>query len=474
MRATHCEKFQHDLSAFADDTLTPRRLEQVGYHVAGCPECQAEVAALRQVRETLSAGCHEPMAAPGSLAERLTGIAGDHCDAPLYLSSGATRTLPSKRRARSRGLVTGGVAVVTVMASALALALFLAPGPPKFNDPVALARQQYSLSTTAISVNEAVGAVLLASTRGGVGEADASYHARPMLVTQRTPLSADEAAGMLGESMGISVTLSGTQRVWIARGDAYTATDVHVDQVAGEGTNLVVLGAQGGKSSSWFVPTIETTSATSAWQFWLYGKDLVAGRWAWGIEATDASGLRVARWWVDSNNGTVLWSEYYGDSGRPSVASGYTELTMGEAELDPAQSEVLMMSPASTAGERAWCRGLGECPETLAGLPLVAFFSSEGEGASTRLVYSDGVNSITACWTEGILDDGGKDLVIDQSAGQPKVAAWQSGDGVIFLATDGSFDSLWEAAEDLPAREPYAASLQERLSDGVAWLFGTR
>ena len=106
-RRSRCDKFQHDLSAFADRTLSPRRWQQVGYHVAGCERCRAEVSEIRSVCAHLQERAAVTSPAPSTLAERLQDIAGDECAAPLYIATGTGEGLPTARHQRRRRLGLG-------------------------------------------------------------------------------------------------------------------------------------------------------------------------------------------------------------------------------------------------------------------------------------------------------------------------------------------------------------------------------
>ncbi len=49
MKTEHvCEEIQPELVAWLDEQLAPQRRSEVETHLAGCPDCQAELAGLRQ------------------------------------------------------------------------------------------------------------------------------------------------------------------------------------------------------------------------------------------------------------------------------------------------------------------------------------------------------------------------------------------------------------------------------------------
>ncbi|MGV8845717.1 anti-sigma factor family protein [Tessaracoccus sp.] len=468
----HCERIRSDLSAFADETLPSRRWELVGYHVAGCPGCRRELDQIRRVRRTLNTQQDSASTASLSLAQRLHGIAGEHSHAPLYMAGGPSCALPSKRRARTRRMLQSGMAVLTVMASVLVIAFLVAPEPPLISDAVKHAREQYSLSATASSVNEAVGAVLLAHERGAAFGSPHPQSPRATMGTSPLPMPRATAAAMLERA---GPTHTGIQRVWISAGNGvYHATDVQVDEVAGEGSSLVVLDSTGHRFMSWFVPSGACCQSDEGppWTFWKYREtDQVAGRWADVIEARDDEGRRVARWWVDCDDGLVLWWERYDRSGTPTIISGFTSLTMGEARLAEDHVEMVSMNPVSSSGAKGWCLGLEECPASLAGLPLVAHASSHVRGSrSMRMFYSDGFRGLSVVWSEGRLK--GSKRVADHTAGFPEVAVWQAGDGVVSVGTNSTPELLLEANGQLPDEEQFELSVPDRIRRGLARLAG--
>ncbi len=471
--ASECERYREDLSAFVDETLPARRWEQVGYHVAGCPECRSEVAAIRHVRDTLQKPSDTTSGIPQTLSERLHGIAGDHVHAPLYMAGGPRCALPSRRKRRQRRLFQSSAAVVSVLASVLVIAFLVAPEPPVVSNAVAQAREQFLLSTTAVSVNEAVGAVLLAHERGATLGGPQRRSPRTTMLSTPQRITRTTAAQMLE---GDGPTHSGVQRVWISDGAAgFHVTDVQVDQMAGQGTSLVVLDASGSRFMSWFVPSSVCCQMDEGppWSFWKYkGMDQVAGRWADVIEARrDDDGGRVARWWVDRSGGLVLWSENYDRHGKPTVISGFTSLTMGEAHLSETNAELAGMKPVSSSGSKGWCQGLPDCPASLGGLPLVAHSSSDGRGGtSMRLFYSDGFQGLSVVWSEGRLH--GRSRITDETPGLPEVAVWQSGDGIVSLASSGSGDLLEVASSELPGERGWHPTVWDRIGAGLSRLTG--
>lgn len=470
-----CAKYHEALSAFVDETLPPRRWSEVAYHLAGCKQCRDEVVAIREVRSALSASCSRDVCAPSSLASRLEAIAGDDSSQPLYLAGGPTGELPSKRRARRRRLTQSSAAALVVAMSVVVLAIILAPDPRLITDPLGEAREQFAMQTTAISVQEAVGAVLLAQNRGAkFGLADEAVVGR-VPQGQALPISADAVDALLDHAQESEVSLTGTQRVWVTTNEhGFVTSDVLINRVAGEGSSLVVLDRRGERFMSTFLPEFRggDVSVPAGWDFFTFPTlDEVAGRPATIIEARKAD-RPVARWWLDVESGLTLRSERYDSTGEPTIVVAYDELTVGDAELPENRTQLIALSSASTGGTRGWCVGFASCPYTLAGLPLVAYASSEPEH-SMSLVYSDGIQTLIASWVEGmLLEDGPIEAMA--AAGLPTVTVWQAGRGVVSVATNGSPELVAAAMRDLPEPAPHKDGMWVRLTSGMGRLTGLR
>ena len=468
MRGNDCRRYEDDLSGFVDKTLPERRVNQVSEHLIRCPHCTSVVEELRRVRSRLSS-CQAAAPLPDSLAERLQGIAGNECDQPLYLIA------EDGTRCRSVGgrLIRGGVAATLALATLMMLSLALAKEPAIVGDPVRAAREQYSLALTTINVGQGVGAVQWARERGARPGVAVQLTPRPIDLGQAVPIDESNAMARLGNN-GQSITYSGRQRVWLMDGDGvHRPNDVEVDVIAGEGASLAVLDGSGERFLSWFVPTMGCCSslAGTGWQFYTYqSSDTVAGRSASVVEARD-DGHLVARWWLDEDTGVLLWVERYDTTEHPTLVFGFVSISIGTAQLTTDSTQPYPMESVSSASTSGWCVGLPECPLELGGLPLVAHASSgEGEKAYQRLVYSDGVRTLSVSWTPGVLAGGSR--VSDDSSGLPQVSAWQVGDGVVSVATNGPRTLMAEACKALPKLQENKFGLLERMGSGLGRLIG--
>ena len=468
MRGNACRRYEDDLSGFVDRTLPERRVNQVSEHLIRCPECSAVVEELRRVRSRLNS-CQSAATLPDTLAERLQGIAGNECDQPLYVvSDGGVRCRTAGVR-----LIRGGVAVTIALATLMLLSLALAKEPVVMGDPVKAAREQYSLALTTISVGQGVGAVQWARERGA--RPGAATRLSPRVIDLGDPVPIDESNAMtrLGNN-GQSITYSGLQRVWLMDGDGiHRSNDVEVDVVAGKGASLAVLDAAGERFLSWFVPTMGCCSSLvgTGWQFYTYqSSDEIAGRGASVVEAR-GDGHLVARWWLDDATGLPLWVERYDTTGRPTLVFGFVSVSIGTAQLATDSTQPYPMESVTSANTSGWCIGLSECPLELGGLPLVARAGSvEEKNAYQRLVYSDGIRTLSVSWTPGVLAGGAQ--VADESPGLPQVAAWQVGDGVVSVATNGPGTLMAEACKALPAQRENEYGLLERVGSGLGRLVG--
>ena len=196
----------------------------------------------------------------------------------------------------------------------------------------------------------------------------------------------------------------------------------------------------------------------------------MAGRSASVVEAR-SDGHLVARWWLDDETGLPLWVERYDTTGRPMLVFGFVSINIGTAQLATDSTQPYPMESVSSASTSGWCVGLPECPMELGGLSLVARAGSgKGESVYQRLVYSDGVRTLSVSWTPGVLAGGSR--VSDNSPGLPQVAAWQVGEGVISVATNGPRALMAEACKALPKLRENKFGLLERMGSGLGRLVG--
>lgn len=472
-----CQKIRPDLSAFIDETLPKKRWEQVYYHLASCQACQSELSELSEVCSALSKQREVRADAPADLASRLERIAGEGAAHPLYLSASCgpdEAVLPSRRRARRRLVAQSGVAMLAVAVVVMILAVAVAPSPVVMAAPVETARNQFNLAVAAIGVNESVGAVLFAHERGAQFEVSGQQEPVEVAEEQALRISASAAAQVIGRSLDPGLNYSGLQRVAVSRGEGkYLTAGVQVTKVEGEGTSMAVLDARGNRFVSTIHPefTDRVAEPPDSWAFYQYPTlATVAGRPAGVVEAR-ADGRTTARWWVDVPTGVLLRVERFDSDGRPTLMVGFESISFEGATLPDDAQQLIVLMPVSASGVAGWCPNHVRCAPTLAGLPLVAFSSEDADDAgSMLLVYSDGFQSITVSWSNGVLPDDVQDGP-QRDSGQASVLARQSGESAILVATNGSAALLARAVEELPGEAPFPDSPADRLRRGLGRLF---
>lgn len=355
------------------------------------------------------------------------------------------------------------------------LAVALAPSPRRLEGTVGVAREQFAKQATAVNVQEAVGALLLAQDRGAQFPVvrDAAAHATPSV--SALPISADAADAMLSRGATAVVGLGGVQEVLVANDQGgYVRGDVAVTKVAGKGAELVVFDADGNRFLSSFAPDVleGEVDPPKDWDFFAYPETThLANRSAVALEAR-RDDVVTARWWIDVATGIVLRSERYDASGKPTIMVGYDEVRVGDVVLQDDQALTVLLSKATTSGSRGWCVGLDSCPYSLAGLPLVAYASTTTRGEkSMSLVYSNGLQTLSVGWTEGVLAEG-DEVTADAATGLPSVRAWQAGQGVISVATNGTKKLLTQAVDELPGQAPYDRGLSAKFVAGMGRITG--
>lgn len=468
-----CQKIRPDLSAFIDGTLPRKRWEQVCYHLAGCQGCRDEMTELSEVCSVLSRHRDTDTGAPTDLASRLESIAGESAEQPLYLSAGVSSSgaaLPSRRRARQRLAVRSGVAMLTIVVAVMALAVAIAPTPPVVAQPVETAHDQFNLAMTAIGSTESVGAVLFAH-EGGAQFALSSTE-RPVSVAQGQALriSADDAAKLIATTLDPGLNYSGRQRIAVAHGAGeFLTAEVQIDKVEGEGTSMVVLDAAGDRFVSTIHPELANTvtAAPASWSFYQYPTvSTIAGRGATVVEARTEDQV-AARWWMDVPTGVLLRAERFDAEGDPTLMVGFESISYESAQLPSDAKQLIALMPASASGVAGWCQGPATCAGTLAGLPLVAYSSGDETAPdSMLLVYSDGFQTVTVGWSHGILADDAP-AGVQRAKGQPSMMAWQAGESVVLVATNGTPELLEQAAAELPGESPYPDTWQHWVRRGL-------
>lgn len=496
MRAPLCAKLAEARSAFVDEALSGDARDRLLAHLAGCAECRADIAELRQVRALLGQTRPKTEAnpAPADLSHRLVSIAGQDARAPLWsrpFRQTAAGCLPSVRRA-VRVRVTAAVVVAGSLVAGVA-GIGYAAAPPlqlaAISDPTAEANAEFATSAQWPLASDAVKAVMMAKSRDlqTVGPAWTSA-TDPELSSAGGELTAAAALSTLEQSAWASsrVGYRGVQRV-IARSDAgEVAADVRVEFEPGQGSQLVILGDQGTEVSEGFVPAPATSRfvdsarlALLAENYSLSGVSQVEllGRSATLVVAQDGAEV-AARWWIDDQTGVILRHETYDSSGELVQGSTFTELQMGasEAFIDhlaprlavPTTTASLTLSSAGELTNHGWA-----CEQQLVGMSLVRLRSDAAtDPGALHLVYSDGVTTISVFEQKGALVAVGPkanwdhDLGAYRESGVLSSASWQSGTTVFTVVTDGPAEVLDSAVRSLPHVAPQTRTTMDRVQAG--------
>lgn len=376
-------------------------------------------------------------------------------------------------------VATASVASLVVVV--LAWSFMMAPDIARVSDPEGEARSDFSVSVAALSINETLGAVLMAVDRGATF---ASGQPAKRDIPFGTPrhISQSSARTLLQRLQTPTQAYSGWQDVTVLAGESHVTATVRITELPGAGTTLSVIDAEDNTFMSGFVPSVSSPELPDihSLDFALcpQGCDMVAGVPVAVLQAT-WNGTLVSRWWVDLDRTLVMRTERYDATGGLLLSTGFTEIDFSPRDASSIATSrpligLMQLKTVPEAAENVdWCVGLAECPPELAGLPLVAYSSSESNGEPVmKLVYSDGIVTMTVLRQPGFLTPDGQIARQFRSVGMPSVLAWQSGDAVIVVSTNGAPVQLTAAAEALPHDDPSSPGLAWQLSRGFERLVG--
>ncbi len=361
-----------------------------------------------------------------------------------------------------------------VVMSVVVLAVLIAPDPARLTDPVKTAREQFSMSTSAISVNEAVGAVLLASERGADLGESVTYQPRGpgTAAPSRSPPTGRRSL-LRGAATESTIGVTGTQRVWVSDGQGlYRTADVRTTKVAGEGAQLEVLDARGDRFMS-SLPAGARGTHRRGPEDWTFAGPSAPSRSAAAAPSGSTpavDGSPVAAWWFDADTGVLLWNRAL----RPLTAT-VASPGQGSRSCARAPHAERRAMPSSSPSSRPPASQTDGLVRRAARMPAGGRWAAAGcllvlrpraGHRSMTLVYSDGFESAVVGWTEGVLDDGTTSRPTS-AAGPRRSRVWQAGDAVIWVTTNGSPELLGEIGARLPQEAPYRASLVDRVVAGL-------
>ncbi|MGY4721390.1 zf-HC2 domain-containing protein [Naumannella cuiyingiana] len=482
-----CQTYADKLSAYVDAALPTAVHEEIATHVAGCPDCRAEVASLRHVRSLLRSGADaepagQPVRGPQALPDRLRSIAGESADQPLWARpfdphdrpGAGFAALPSNRRdARRRRLITTGSLLTLLVGVALVGWVAAPPSRQVVVEPTAQARagfasalNQMPLSNAAVGAVAASPGVPLAAGPAGAGPVPQQAFESPVATGSDCQRSLHRA-----QRADAEVSVSGVQTVQHLGPSGWVQSTVSVENLPGFGTSLSVLDGADIADTD-FVPVGRPSilDLSSLGRFELSCRELggsVAGRPAATVDARmpGESDPRV-RWWIDAETGYLLWTERYAE-GRLVSSAGFTSLTFGAAV-----DGLLSADPPGGAEERP--AGPSRAPQ-MGGLQLLSVRGTD-DGGCIESVYGDGLTTLTVSRQPGTLVPG-DGMTFDAATGAWRavdgavtVLAWQSGGDVWTVVTDGSAQLVESVSGSLPHAAPTQPGPFDRILAGLDWI----
>lgn len=476
------------LSSFVDDALSGADRDRVAAHLAECPDCCAEVAALRRVQHLLGAGRRDPGPEPAPLADRLVSIAGARASQPLWTQPfdrplDAPAPLPSRRRARRRNL-TGAVALLAgVMIGLVGIGWAAAPAPDiEIVNPVAKARAEFAhVAAQRPFVMDSTVAVWAMPSAEHRAFADPTA-TEPLPVLPGRRISDAEARTVLSaaeQAVGV-VDHRSVERVSMVGDGHRIAVTVAVRHRSTQGTQVDVLTPSGQPLRTAFLPVRATDPQPLPDELSGIRDQEVLGRPAVLVQA-HREGRLVARWWFDQKTAVQLAQETYESDGSLRVQAVTTELTIDRQQfvahpppqlVRPGAAAYLSLTELGEVRARGW-----SCHHDLAGMPLTRLGNDPGTAVHTT--YSDGATAITVRQERGTILEAPEGFTWDESLGAYRrdgattVLVWQSKDSVFSVVTDGPADVAAEVAAELPHEAPVLRTRWGRVQAGWQHLIET-
>lgn len=476
------------LTALVDGALPIREAESLHAHLVHCAGCREEVAELRSLRGRLAGGRDRPApgaTAPDELSARLVGIAGDSAGDPLWTrtfhragSPGERPRLPhSARRLRRRRAVRASASVAGAAVVAVAIGWSTAPPTRTASiDPAAAARTEFAGALNrAPLANQAVAAATMAD----VPTSSTDTVDSPTW-TGVEALGDEQSRELLRAAVDASrnTTLDGRQQVQVRHRAGYWVTEVAVRSKAGQGLELQVESKRGRATS--FVGLDESAAGDPGGNYELSGgQDAVVAERAATVVTARAHGREAARWWIDRDQGFLLWQESYGASGEVVQSAGFTSVEVADGQtalfnhLPPRLAAGQNGTSLSLANTTELDSGGWTCAHSLAGLSLVRVEADrEDIPGQVQTVYSDGVHTVSVLQQRGALTGPPSGFVWDpdlpayRNVGMTTMVAWQSSDTVFTVATDGDPELAQQVMEQLPHQAPVLRTRTDRVVQG--------
>jgi anti-sigma factor RsiW len=495
VRKAPCAELAELRSAYVDGALNDADREKLLAHLVGCPECQAEVADLRAVRDLLNQARPEAAWAAPDLSARLVSIAGSEATEPLWTRpfrrapGGSSAELPSRRRIR-RVKMTAAFAITVGTVAALGLIGYAAAPSAQLavvGDQIERAQAAFSSSIGQFPLaSDTLGAVMLADP-AGLAAAPAALDPGPSQAFGALLTAAEARTLMQRAAEGENaVSYSGRQAFFASRGDQTMRAVIEVEARTGQGSQVKVLSLTGQQLLRGFTPAALSSRVVDDELLALLERNYtltgtqgatVAGRnatmvaaWRWGEPA--------ARWWLDDETGIVLWQELYGPTGAVDLSFGFTSVAISPSAqimdhlpprlVAPTTATSLSLSSVTGLTATGW-----SCPRQLSSMSLVRLRTDQAANPDVvQLVYSDGVATV------GVFEQRGRMAAVPPESqwdaglqayahhGPSQVATWQSGDLVFTVVTDGPADVLTRAVGSLPHDRAEPPTTIERVKEG--------
>ncbi|WP_425309905.1 sigma-E factor regulatory protein RseB domain-containing protein [Ammonicoccus fulvus] len=476
-----CPSRRRELAEMVDGALGLRELERLNAHLVDCAGCRAEADSLRTVRDRVRGVNSE---APASdLTDRLLKIAGERADQPLWarpFDRGRAGALPSHRR-RKRHAVAGVMTMTCLLLAGL-VGVGWAAAPPTRTpalDPGPVARSEFAAvqGETALANPAVIAARAAEATETKTGDADVPLGPEGSFSTEgaRDWLQRAEAARL-------TVPHAGLQTVQIRHLAGFWVTGVEVEATPGRSTR-VAFPDRTGVTRSALVPAEETSGIDrllADHRMLVAPGPRVAGRDTVVVEAR-AGDRATARWWVDRETALILWQQTVDVSGATTLSAGYRSVSVGPS-ADPTHLPPRLVIRPSTANltlaSVGVLQGQGwQCADRLAGLDL-ARVRSDRTDTMVHTVYGDGIVTLSVLQQKGALTGPPDGFVWDpgmrayRSLGITTMYAWQSGDTVFTVVTDGPAHLADRAVAELPHESPVLRTRVDRVVDGWLHLIG--
>lgn len=469
------------LSAFVDDALPGDARDRVATHLAECPACCAEVAALRRVQRLLSTTRSPAADDPAPLADRLVSIAGGGARQPLWTQPfdrplNTRAPLPSRRRARRRNLTGAVVLLAGVMISLVGVGWVAAPPPdvPIVN-PVAKARAEFShvAAQRPFVMDSTVALWAMPAAEQQAHVTNGPIRNLPVLPGRR--LTAAEARTVLSAGQHAARVLDhrSMQQVHVAEATGRVTIGVAVSHHSAQGTQVEVLGNTNRPGRTAFLPVRSPDAVPAPEEVTGLLDQEVLGRPAVLVEAR-RDGVLVARWWFDKRTALQLAQETYQDDGSVQLQAVVTDLSVDAQEfiahtpprlVRPGAAAYLSLSELGEVRSRGW-----SCHHDLSGLPITRLGNDPGTAVQTT--YSDGASAVTVRQERGTILQAPEGFAWDEELGayrrdgSPTMMIWQSRDSVFTVVTDGSADMAAGAVAELPHEAPVLRTRFGRVQAG--------